>query len=229
MVRKLMLVSGIASSVLYLVADVVGAAVYTGYSYFDQTISELSAIGAPSRSLVVALLAFYPPLVLGFALGILLVANGKRSLVACACLLGVYAIACVPFAPMHTREILAAGGETWTDTMHLVMTGIDSLLLLSIIVLGAIAFGRAFRWYSIVTVVVMLGCGGYTAAYGADVAADRSTPWIGITERVTVFGSMIWLATLAGRLLRSHHRDASLRASIQTPTLTYFALAHVIT
>ena len=43
--RKALLACGIVSSLLYVVMNVVGAALYPGYSLGSQTISELYAIG----------------------------------------------------------------------------------------------------------------------------------------------------------------------------------------
>jgi membrane protease YdiL (CAAX protease family) len=232
MVRKLLLICGIASSVLYIATDVLGALIYPGYSYIDHTISELSAIGAPSRPFVVPLFSFYPPLVLLFAIGVWLAAGNRRAVHAIAGLLVVYAFACIPFAPMHTREVLAAGGGTWTDTMHLVMTAIDSLLLMSMILIGAWTFGRGFRVYSIITLIVILGCGAFTGMHGADVSANQQTPWIGVTERITVFGAMLWLATFATALLRTRSfagRRVAPRLWMQRhPAVTYFALTFLI-
>jgi hypothetical protein len=51
MARKLLLICGIVSSGLYVAADILAAMRHEGYSYADQTISELSAIGAPTRPL----------------------------------------------------------------------------------------------------------------------------------------------------------------------------------
>ena len=34
------------------------------------------------------------------------------------------------------------------------------------------------------------------------VADNEPTPWVGITERIAVFGSMLWIAVLAIALLR---------------------------
>jgi hypothetical protein len=47
---------GIVSSRLYVATIIFGAMRWEGYSSFSQSISELFAIGAPSRSLVVPLL-----------------------------------------------------------------------------------------------------------------------------------------------------------------------------
>ena len=202
MLRKTLLVFGIAASVLYIAADLLGGAVDPGYSYADQTISELSAIGSPSRPIVLPFFSLYPPLVMAFAIGVWAVAGGARALRAIAALLALYALACLPFAPMHIREVLAAGGGTLTDTMQLVMTGADAILLVAIIAIGAFAFGGAFRVYSIITAIVVVGFGTLSATYGAAVAANLPTPWVGVTERITVYGSMLWLAALGTVLLR---------------------------
>lgn len=49
MVRKALLVCGILSSLLYVAIDIYGALQFEGYSYASQAISELTAIGAPTR------------------------------------------------------------------------------------------------------------------------------------------------------------------------------------
>jgi len=113
-----------------------------------------------------------------------------------------------------------------------VMTGIDSLLLLSIIAIGSTTSGRAFRLYSIITLAVVLGFGLFTGTYGSAIAANQPTPWAGVTERITVFGAMLWLAAFAAALLRRPSPDAqrfSLRAFVQRhPVSSYFALAFAI-
>ena len=50
--RKVLLASGILSSLLYVAANVVGALRWRNYSSKSQTVSELSAIEAPSRPFV---------------------------------------------------------------------------------------------------------------------------------------------------------------------------------
>ena len=71
MVRKILLGCGIVSSVLYVVSDVIGNLLYEGYSYTDNTWSELFAIGAPTRSLMLSL-NIIPGTLLGaaFAVGV---------------------------------------------------------------------------------------------------------------------------------------------------------------
>ena len=80
MVRKILLGCGIVSSVLYIVTDVLGTLRYPGYSYANQTFSELTAQGSPVRPLMVALNGIsYGVLVAAFAVGVWTSATPKRA------------------------------------------------------------------------------------------------------------------------------------------------------
>jgi hypothetical protein len=80
MVRKILLGCGIVSSVLYIVSDVLGTLRYPGYSYADQEFSELTAEGAPTRPLMVALNGItYTLLVTAFGVGVWTSASPKRA------------------------------------------------------------------------------------------------------------------------------------------------------
>src|SRR5574341_854377 len=80
MVRKTLLVCGIASSLLYVAINILGALQWEGYSLKSQTVSELSAIDAPSRPLVVPLGIVYDVLMIAFGLGVRQSASGNRAL-----------------------------------------------------------------------------------------------------------------------------------------------------
>jgi hypothetical protein len=103
---------------------------------------------------------------------------------------------------MHQREVLAANGGTSSDTVHLILGAADTLLFVLSIALGATVFGKRFRFYSIATIVVVLAFGAFTGMDASKVADNDPTPWVGITERIAVFGSMLWMSMLAIALLR---------------------------
>src|ERR1700688_2105751 len=86
MIRKILLICGILSSLLYVAMNVLVAMQWEGYSPVSQTISELSAIGAPTRSLWVLPAAFYTVLVTAFGWGVWKSAPSGR------------------LPPMHVRE-----------------------------------------------------------------------------------------------------------------------------
>ena len=95
MVRKILLGCGVVSSVMYAVTDVLGTLWYPGYSYADQWFSELTAQGAPTRPLMVALNGIpYTLLVAAFAVGVWVSAGPKRAArITGAMLLGYAALA----------------------------------------------------------------------------------------------------------------------------------------
>src|SRR5947208_12543288 len=70
MVRKVLLVCGIFSSLLYVAMNVFVAMLWASYNSASQTVSELSAIGAPTRPLWVSLGVAYTLLVAAFGCGV---------------------------------------------------------------------------------------------------------------------------------------------------------------
>lgn len=195
MLRTSLLVSGILASVLYVATDIVAATRYAGYSYTGQAVSELFAIGAPTRSFVVSLFFVHGLCQLGFGFGVWLAAGSRRGLRATAGLLisiGMIDLAAC-FFPMHSR-----GGETtFTDTMHVVLAAVTVILILLAIAFSATALGRWFRSYSIATIALLLLGGGLAFGDAARVAANLPTPWLGVTEQINIYGYMLWMLVLA--------------------------------
>ena len=203
--RRILLACGIISSALYVVMNAIGALLYSGYSGAAQTISELYAIGAPPTNVVALLMVVYNLLLYAFGAGVWLSAGAKRALrIAAAGMIGkeILGMAVTLFFPMHTREVLAAGGATVSDTLHANLTLIGTLFMLTAMVAGATAFGRRFRLYTIATIVLFIA--GGVAAFGnaPRMAANLPTPTQGLTERALAFGYMLWIAVLAITLLR---------------------------
>jgi hypothetical protein len=209
---RLLLACGAGATLLYVGMDTVSALLTSGYSYKDQTISELSAVDAPARPYWLPLGLVYAALTVAGGAGVWAASGGRRRLhVVAGCLVGVGVLGLVawPFAPMHQREVLAAGGDTFSDTLHLILGGADSLLFISSIAFGATALGRRFRLYSLGTLAAVLIAGMLTGLAASKVAADEPTPWLGIEERIAVLGSMIWIAVLCAGLMRSVGKEDS--------------------
>jgi hypothetical protein len=205
MTRKALLVCGILASLLYVGTDILAAMRWEGYSYTAQTVSETFAIGAPTRPLVVLRGLAYSVLVIAFGLGVRGSAGRKSALrVAGGLLVGLGVVDLVgPFTPMHLREVLAAGGGTLSDTLHIILASVDVLFILLIIGFGATASGKRFRLYSIGTILVLVVFGALAGLDGPRISANMPTPWVGVTERISIFGFMLWLMVLAVALLRS--------------------------
>ena len=104
-VRRFLLALGIAASVVYVAANVFAALVYEGYSTVNQAVSELSAIDAPSRPLMVTFLIVLGVLSLGFSARVVWSAGANRPLrITGWALVVVGSINMLaPLFPMHMR------------------------------------------------------------------------------------------------------------------------------
>ncbi len=200
--RKTLLICGIASSLLY--AAMIWLIRYEGYNLVSQVPSELTAIGAPTRALWARLGWIYTALVTAFGWGLWTSAGRNRALRIVGGLILAYASLALlwPFAEMHQREVLAAGGGTLSDTLHVVLGGVTVFLTFLAIGFGAAAFGRRFRLYSIASIVVLLVFGALTFLEAPRLQANLPTPWIGLWERINISVFLLWFAVLATMLWR---------------------------
>ena len=207
-VTRVLLICGVVGTIVYIAMDIAAATLfYPGYDYTAQQVSELSAIGAPSRPFWLAMSWLNAVLTTAFGIGVWLVANGRPSLRIAAALIVLFAVsglAWVHFAPMHMR-----GTEfTATDTAHIGFTIGTVVTMLAFIAAGAIALGRRFRIYSALTVVAMLAAGAVVGTQVSAIAAGEPTPWMGLVERSSVYSPMVWMAVFA----------VALRADAEAPT-----------
>ena len=203
---------GIAGAALYPLADLFVSTRYPGFSYRDQAVSELFAIGAPTSGLAVTLFSISSVLLLLFAIGIWQSADGRRSVRAMAVMMALNAVDALVLwnvFPMHMR------GEqpTFTDTMHGILA-IDPFLMTAVI-LGAVAFRGWFRVYTIATIVVTSALAAFGFSYISAIIANEPTPWMGAIERASQYGTNLWYAVLALVLLRRPRNADGARG--QTP------------
>lgn len=197
MVRKILLSCGILSSLLYVGMNIFVAMQYEGYNSASQTVSELSAIDTLTRPLWVSLANVYSLLMVAFGWGVWKSAGQSRRLRIVAGAIIINVVVGLFWPPMHQREVLAAGGGTLTDTLHIVFTMITVPLFLLAIAFGSAAFGKRFRIYSIVTILVLILFGVLTGLASPRMEADLPTPWIGVSERISIGAYMLWVVILA--------------------------------
>lgn len=209
MTRKFLLACGVLAAVWFAAMNISVPMLWADYSSVSQTVSELSAIDAPTRSIWMALGSVYSLLIMGFGFGIWTSARGNRALRTAGGLLIVHSIIAASWPPMHQRAVLAAGGATLTDTLHLVWAFTTVLLMTLEIWLGGAAFGARFRAYCAATLVLLLGGGLLTALDAPAVSANLLTPWVGVWERINIGVYLVWLAVLAIALWRSREDVAS--------------------
>ena len=202
-VRRWFLLGGIAGAALYPIADLIAVSRYPGFSYRDQAVSELFAIGAPTSGLVVPLFTISSSLLLLFAIGIWMSANGRRVVQAMGVTMALNtldALVLWNFFPMHMR-----GQEpTFTDTMHGLLA-IDPFVLATT-VLGAFAFGGRFRAYTVTTILFTSALAIVSISLAVAMLAGEPTPWMGALERGAQYATNLWYAALAVVLLQQDRR-----------------------
>jgi hypothetical protein len=206
-VRDAWLVAGVLSSLLYVAMNIVVPRQWPGYDAASQVVSELSAVGAPTRPLWVVLGIGYTLLVTAFGWGVRMAAGDDRRLRVVGILLVVYGAVGVvwPFAPMHLRASLAAGGGDLRDTMHIALGVATEVIYLLALGFAAAALGGAFRIYSLATLLGVLGFGVLSFRDAPRLSANQPTPLIGVWERINIAVFLLWVIVLALALLRRAH------------------------
>ncbi len=205
--RRVLLVCGIAAAVWWVAIDVVGSFRYPGYSYVDQTISELSAIGAPTRTFMMTVSGIpYAVLMIAFGVGIWLV-TGVRSRVgkiagALLIIEAIFGYVGGVLFPMATREVLAAGEETLRNPLHAPYGLGMPILFVLVTIVGSRLLGKRFRWYSYATIAITLVTGFMVGMQVEQMQANEPTPLLGIIERITAYVPMLWIVVFALGLLR---------------------------
>jgi hypothetical protein len=213
---KLLLTCGAASSLAYVAVNLIVAPQWAAYDVASQTISELSAIDAPTRLLWTVLCLPYTLLVIAFGFGVMASAGPSRAIHRCGILLIIYGATGLlwPIAPMHLREVLAAGRGDWSDTLHLVLGGVTEIIFLLAMGFAYMAFGRAFRIYSVITFVFFVVFGMLTFMEAPNISISGPTPTIGIWERINIGAFLLWMSVLT-TVLYWRQTSAAHRSSLE--------------
>lgn len=197
--RTLSLLCGILAPLLYSAMLLFIPLGWKEYSSVSQTVSELSAIGAPTRPIWVPLGMAYALLMAFFGWGVWSAAGKNSRLRKVGFFLMISALLSASWPPMHLR------GEpfTATDAWHIVYSMATVLLMILSIILGALAFGPRFRAYSWATLGILVFTGILTSLEAPNIARNLPTPWIGVWERIGIIAYMVWNAALALMVTRA--------------------------
>jgi hypothetical protein len=199
MTKAFLLYCGVLAAILYVAADIGLSLTEASYSYLHQTVSELSAIGSPTRHLAVAPFLLHGLLQLGFGLGVWMAAAGRPELRTPARALtavGILDVISTGF-PMHARGM----DFTLTDTMHILVTMTVVLMIVVALLSSRGMAGGLFRRYSDVSLAVILLFGAIGGMQAPRIAIGLDTPWLGVVERVCIYAYMLWMAAFANLLL----------------------------
>jgi hypothetical membrane protein len=195
-----LLLCGVFSSVLYLAMDAIASLSYDGYSYTDQAVSELFATGAPTRTFWVVSGTVYNALIVAASIGAWMVAGSRRRLRWAAALLGASAILTTLAGPWTAMDQRGAE-ETLGGSLHGPVTLVMSVFFMLAMGFASGIHGKRFRWYTIATMVILVVFGAATGLYVPRLADDKSTPGMGLVERVNIYAYLLWVAVWAVSVL----------------------------
>ena len=91
------------------------------------------------------------------------------------------------------------------DVLHIAVTMALSVLTIAAMLVGASTRGPWFRRYTYASLALMLVFGALTGVASQQLG-KAPTPWIGITERVNIWASMLWIAVFAISFARTADR-----------------------
>ncbi|GCC53171.1 hypothetical protein SanaruYs_34140 [Chryseotalea sanaruensis] len=211
--RKALLSCGILSSLWYVAINIFVPMMYDGYSMASLTVSELSAIGASTRIVWVLLAMLYLLLLIAFGWGVLKSSGHSRQLRIAGNLIIAYCIMNFYWPPMHQREVIAAGGGTLTDTLHIIWAMMTLLFNMLLMGFGAAALGKRFRIYTIATWLVFIVFGILTFMESPGIEANLPTPHIGLWERINMGAFLLWIIVFAFVLLKIERLFNSINGS----------------
>jgi hypothetical protein len=193
---RVLLWCGIASSLVYFGTDLMASFLWRDYSMRDQTVSELFAIDAPPRNLVIAFFNVYAFLIYAFGVGLWIGAGAQRSMKIAAVFLIIKELLGIVgtwFFPIHLRGVPG----NYSDTMHGVFTAIGVLCIALSMGFSAHALGKGFRIYSILTLIIFIVCGVSTGTYADELEQNLPTPGMGVLERINIYLFLLWVMVLA--------------------------------
>ncbi|HEU5422904.1 MAG TPA: DUF998 domain-containing protein [Nitrolancea sp.] len=207
-VVKVLLGCGVIASAWWVAADVIASLRYPGYSYLDQTVSELSAEGAPTRAFLMAVNAVpFAALLAAFGLGVWALSRARAGRVIGGLLAGSAVVGLLGgiLFPMMMR---GAEGDL-RNAMHAPYGAVSMLLFVLMFGFGAKLLGTRFRYYTYGTIAVWFVFGVLMALQSGRMVADEPTPWMGLEERISVYATMLWFAVLSVGLLRTEAAGGS--------------------
>jgi hypothetical protein len=199
--KQITLVCGIFSSLFYVATDLLASWMYDGYSIVNQNYSELLATGAPTRSIMLLAGIIYNLLVAALAVGIWTSASPKRTAHITAAAIMAYAILSM-ITPAFYQMDMRGTEMTSRGSLHGPMTAVMSLFILLSMGFGAFLLGKRFRVYSFITIAILILFGILTSLQAPQLEAGQSTPWMGLTERINIYSTMLWFAVFSMAHLR---------------------------
>lgn len=188
--------------------DIIGKIITRDYSPIVNAVSELTQAGAENALLLSSFFLIAAMGLVIFAIGIVSHYNFRQSklmffggiFIMCLGTLSALSGTIFPMDPF-------GGDATFPGEMHIILTGINIVLIVLAIPMIGIALYREKKWrnylvYSIITVIIMATCGGLTSVLMAN-----DIELLGLFERITIYSYQVWIVILTLLLIKKQNSE----------------------
>lgn len=199
-VQTILLSCGVLAPLLYLFTDRLAGRLLKGYNFMAQSISDLSAAGSPTRSLVVSLTLVASLLLIAFGVGVWREASATWLVRLVAALLIGNAVAGT-FAMLFFPNQYGVTPVFKSPGVMLMFLSVVFFMLA--MVFGAFAFSGWLRILSITIPVsyVLLAIARFM--FASNSSTGQSVVLVGAQERTMSYTYLVWVLFLAINLLLS--------------------------
>lgn len=201
-----LLLAGVFSSLWYFAINVIVPAYYPGYDLMTYTVSELSAIGSPTRAMWVPLAVMYVFFFGVFGLGVVQLGRVAPGLKVTGWIIIGYAVFNVYWPPMNMRGQPMA----MTDILHIIWSIGTVGLMFVLMWRSRKLFGRGFNWFTVGCLVAFMVFGGLTFLEAPGIEANTATPFIGLWERLNIGIFLGWVIAFSILLIRLNKKSDNL-------------------
>ena len=204
--QKILLFCGLLAPLLNLGMDRLAGKLLKGYSFEAQSISELSAYGSPTRSLVISFTLVANALMIGFGVGIFRTAGqGLFPQVVGGLVIGNAAAGLVATIFFPTQF----GERPNFLSANVIIMFLGVVFFVLAMVFGAVAFKGWFRILSIIIPVsyVLLAMIRFATPTASN--AEAVVSLVGAQERTMSYSFLIWVMALAIHLLLSFSKGGN--------------------
>jgi len=201
--RTILLSSGMLAVVIYLLHVLIGGYLWKTYSHLQQPISDLTATGAPNRSLLLLFTNIYGGLALIFAVSFTFFERKDRHKLVFWGGVSFIILHIVSISYSFFPQDLPGAEPSFAGMMHLAVT----FLIVPFTILTPLLIGFGLRkeneWkalgnFSLICGILIIIFGGLTGFFFA-----KGLPYFGLVERINIGTLQIWTFVMSYKLFTS--------------------------
>jgi len=200
--KTLLLSSGMLAVVIYLLHVLIGGYLWVTYSHLQQPISDLTATGAPDRSLLLLFTNVYGGLALLFAVSFTFFEGKERHKLVFWGGISFIILHLVSISYSFFPQDLPGAEPSFAGMMHLVVT----ILIVPFTILTPLLIGwglkkeKAFKKlgnFSLICGILIIIFGGLSGFFFA-----KGLPYFGLVERINIGTLQLWTFVMSYQLVK---------------------------